>query len=325
MTTADRSTYRLDATERARITTIVREVWQAHDDLEAEAALRAIAVACHELPRGLRSFVTDFRLNFSAGYCVLKGWGLKAPVPATPNQLVTLPGLVDDAYLLLVGSLLGDPFAWRTQQQGRLVHDILPLRGQEQTQLGASSTVTLDWHTEDAFHELRPDFVVLMCLRNPLGTATTVAMVDPDRLTDEDLQALFRQEYVVEPDTSHVPASASEPDRAGDLRPVSLLYGDPRMPFLRADRAYMSCASDDPTSQLALRSLRDLLDASLVDIVLEPGDVCIINNHRAVHGRKPFTPRYDGSDRWLKRVCIARDLHRSYESAGSGARLRSAF
>jgi alpha-ketoglutarate-dependent taurine dioxygenase len=46
-------------------------------------------------------------------------------------------------------------------------------------------------------------------------------------------------------------------------------------------------------------------------VVLEPGDVCLIDNLKSVHGRKPFLARYDGSDRWLKRINIARDLRKS--------------
>jgi hypothetical protein len=30
-----------------------------------------------------------------------------------------------------------------------------------------------------------------------------------------------------------------------------------------------------------------------------------------VHGRKPFRARFDGADRWLKRLNVARDLRKS--------------
>jgi alpha-ketoglutarate-dependent taurine dioxygenase len=54
-----------------------------------------------------------------------------------------------------------------------------------------------------------------------------------------------------------------------------------------------------------------LIDESLTDLVLQAGDICFIDNYRAVHGRRPFKARYDGTDRWLKRVNIARDLRKS--------------
>jgi alpha-ketoglutarate-dependent taurine dioxygenase len=48
--------------------------------------------------------------------------------------------------------------------------------------------------------------------------------------------------------------------------------------------------------------------------VLEPGDFVFIDNYRAVHGRKPFKARYDGNDRWLKRINITRDLRKSRDA-----------
>ena len=43
-------------------------------------------------------------------------------------------------------------------------------------------------------------------------------------------------------------------------------------------------------------------------VVLSDGDVLVIDNDRAVHGRTPFVPRYDGTDRWLKRALVVREL-----------------
>jgi alpha-ketoglutarate-dependent taurine dioxygenase len=37
---------------------------------------------------------------------------------------------------------------------------------------------------------------------------------------------------------------------------------------------------------------------------LAAGDVLVVDNDVVVHGREPFRPRYDGTDRWLKRVSV---------------------
>jgi L-asparagine oxygenase len=50
-------------------------------------------------------------------------------------------------------------------------------------------------------------------------------------------------------------------------------------------------------------------------VVLEPGDLLVIDNSVAVHGRSPFTPRFDGTDRWLQRTFVVADL-----SASAGER-----
>ncbi|KOV84203.1 hypothetical protein ADL01_08735 [Streptomyces sp. NRRL WC-3618] len=46
------------------------------------------------------------------------------------------------------------------------------------------------------------------------------------------------------------------------------------------------------------------IEENLVGVPLEPGMRCFIDNYRAVHGRASFQARYDGTDRWLKRVSI---------------------
>jgi hypothetical protein len=40
------------------------------------------------------------------------------------------------------------------------------------------------------------------------------------------------------------------------------------------------------------------------ELVLEPGDLLILNNHRVVHGRRPFKPTYNRRGHWLKRVNV---------------------
>ncbi len=60
------------------------------------------------------------------------------------------------------------------------------------------------------------------------------------------------------------------------------------------------------------------IEEQLTDVVLEAGEICFIDNYRAVHGRRPFEARYDGTDRWLKRLIITRDLRKSRRRRPTG-------
>jgi hypothetical protein len=71
---------------------------------------------------------------------------------------------------------------------------------------------------------------------------------------------------------------------------------------------------DNPEAGAAFDTLKTLIDGVLEDRVLQPGDFCFIDNFQAVHGRKPFKARYDGSDRWMKRINVVRDLRKSREA-----------
>ncbi|MBO0784205.1 MAG: TauD/TfdA family dioxygenase, partial [Ktedonobacteraceae bacterium] len=92
---------------------------------------------------------------------------------------------------------------------------------------------------------------------------------------------------------------------------VSVFFGSADAPYLRLDPYFMDPLDDDPEAQEALNTLINLMDESLIDLVLQPGEFCFIDNYRAVHGRKPFKARYDGNDRWIKRISMTRDLRKS--------------
>jgi hypothetical protein len=47
------------------------------------------------------------------------------------------------------------------------------------------------------------------------------------------------------------------------------------------------------------------------NIPLAPGEILFVNNHLAVHGRRRFQARFDGTDRWLRRLWLASDLRPS--------------
>ena len=91
---------------------------------------------------------------------------------------------------------------------------------------------------------------------------------------------------------------------------VAILFGDPASPYLRIDPYFMQGAQGDK-QQEALEKIEAAIDAAMTDVVLAPGDICFIDNYRVVHGRKPFRARFDGTDRWLRRLNIARDLRKS--------------
>src|SRR5918992_1319928 len=142
----------------------------------------------------------------------------------------------------------------------------------------------------------------LMCLRNPDAVPTTFASIDEVRLDPDQVEVLFEPRFVFRPDPSH--PTDSEREKA----PV--LFGDPRSPYVRFDPYSM----DRPETEEA-RSAMDYLiravDENLTGVALLPGECLFIDNYKAVHGRSSFKARFDGTDRWLKRINIARDLRKS--------------
>jgi Fe(II)/alpha-ketoglutarate-dependent arginine beta-hydroxylase len=277
------------------------------------------------LPLRIQECLNWFRRH-EPGYGIIAGHPIDdlsiGPTPGHWNQLPNpSPTLDQDFLLVLYAALLGDAFGWATQQDGRMVHDVLPIKEDKGEQLGTAADVLLDWHTEDAFHPHRPDWVILACIRNPTKTATTVAVSDDLHLAADDVRVLSEPRFQILPDNSHLPQHNSTCgtvdfeviERLRTNPPsIPLLWGDPTRPYMRADRSFWRVSDQaDAEAEAALRRLSEEIERRLRDVVLHPGDFCFLDNYKVVHGRKPFPARYDGTDRWLKRSCVTRDLRRS--------------
>lgn len=313
----------IDAAELREIDRLLDEAEGELTDLDSDEALQCATVLAHRLPARIRRCLNEFRLERMSGVLCISGYVVdQERLGATPAHWREREGSSrahrEELLLVLYGSLLGDPIGWATQQDGRLVHDVVPIRGHEHEQLGSSSESLLTWHTEDAFHPLRGDFLGFACLRNPYAAATTVGYVDALDLPASVREVLSGERFSIRPDESHLPKNNSQPaeeafERVEEMQRsperVAVLFGDPDRPYIRADPYFMGVA--DREAQAALDELTKSMDELMFDLRLESGDFCFLDNYRVVHGRKPFTPRHDGTDRWLKRINVASDLRKS--------------
>lgn len=321
--------------EITAIRALLAELTTQYSSAEDDGFLKDACVIAHELPKRVRLFLNDFKqVESPAGTCLISGYPVNdekiGPTPAhwKFRQGVS-PTLSEEMLFVLFASLLGDVIGWATQQNGHIIHDVLPIKEDEDAQISTGSQQTIWWHNEDAFHPYRGDYVGLMCLRNDDRVPTTFVCIDAVELRYDVVKTLFEPYYCIRPDDSHsqkskgegalhagVPAellrSSYEHIQQLYARPpkVSVLFGDPKAPYIRADPYFMN-PPDDDSAQAALSELARTLDAALCQAILQSGDYLFIDNYRAVHGRKPFKARYDGTDRWLKRANITRDLRKS--------------
>ncbi len=239
------------------------------------------------------------------GAVVLRGMAAAdmSPAPTPPSWSNASPQDTAEwnAMLLLIASAIGNAFGWEGQQDGRLVHDIVPSKGHEQEQTGASSTVTLSPHTEDAFHPGRANLLLLACLRNDDAVPTVLSSVRHTELSPADRALLERPTLPILPDDSYSPSDG--PGATAPPEVATLWNGDEGL-GIRYDPAYTPLEQADPAYRAAYDRLSAELDRVAVDVTLQAGEVLVIDNDVAVHGRQPFRARYDGTDRWLKRVSV---------------------
>jgi L-asparagine oxygenase len=101
--------------------------------------------------------------------------------------------------------------------------------------------------------------------------------------------------------------------------PLAILSGPENAPQFVADFHAMKPLSD--TGQDAMAELEAALLSSLRGVVLDVGDMIVIDNGAAVHGRTRYSAHYDGADRWLRRCFAVADLTPSRWARRPGSRV----
>ncbi|MFB7286687.1 TauD/TfdA family dioxygenase [Actinacidiphila glaucinigra] len=302
----------------------VGELRQAAEDILEEfgtsttspALLEQVAHSAAQLSETLRHQCRP--VDTADGLFVMRGLAVDDhAVGPTPAGWATAgdSGAVYDIALLLVSALMGHPIAWEGQQDGRFVHNIVPSPGHETEQTGASSTVLLSPHTEDAFHPGRAHLLLLCCLRNHDNIATTAAGIRKTHLADQDIAALSKAVLPILPDDAYAEAQGFT-DQAPP--PVPTLHTTDEGMTLRYDPAYTPLDDADDDFRAAYERLSEELARVSVAVSLSPGDVLVVDNDLVVHGRVPFQARYDGTDRWLKRASVRVPGRRTRPAAEAG-------
>jgi len=320
--------------DNAAISPLLAKLAGTVDTIEDPDLIRRAPVLARDLPPHLLAFLEEFRIGEPSALCLISGLAVEddelgdTPAHWRDSQYGSR-SLQQEIFFLLCGSVLGDVFGWSTQQDGRIVHDVLPIAGHEHYEIGSNSLQHLSWHTEDAFHPCRGDYVALMCLRNPDLVETVVCDAADIDWSVLDVEALYEPAFTQMPDNSHRPENTAQStgdptiDRLRERsfaliqswnddpvgRPV--LFGDPEQPYMALDPYHMKLDGWSKRSLEAFQGLCDQIEANMRDVRLRPGDCVFIDNFRAVHGRKSFKARYDGTDRWLKRLNITRNLRGS--------------
>jgi hypothetical protein len=271
------------------------------------AFIRAAGHNARRLPAGVHDALVDFADAPSpSGALLLRGIPV-GRLPATPPRptAAIVKDRTSEFMLLTVGRRLGQPVGYLPEHGGDVIQNILPVQGTEARQVSTSSKVELMFHTEAAFHPHRPRYLLLLCLRGDRDgqartTLSSIREVAP-LLDDRVLEVLRQPRFRTAPDESYVGGRSTT---LGPAAPV--LTGDLDELYLTFDADLMT--GTDVEAQAALESLAAAVAEHHTGIVLEAGDLLVVDNALAVHGRTPFTPRFDGTDRWLQRTFVVADL-----------------
>ncbi len=278
-------------------------------DVLGEQFVQQAAYAAPSLPSTLHRALTDFTVDAGdTGAILVRGVpiGTLPATPATPGAAARSgKDLASEFALLTVARVLGQPVGYLPEHGGDIVQNIVPVQASATRQVSTSSKVQLMFHTEAAFHPHRPRYLLLLCLRGDPSANTTLSSIREvaPLLDPHVVDVLFQPRFRTAPDESYL----RHPDAPRSLgAPMAVLGGSRHAPTLVFDADLM--VGIDAQANDALQTLADAVAAHHTGVVLEPGDLLVIDNTVAVHGRSPFTPRFDGTDRWLQRTFVVADL-----------------
>ncbi len=280
---------------------------------EADEFVLTAYLQSAKLPVRVRRAAARFRRQGgSAGGFLIRGLPVD-PLPPTPDHAdyAVGVGLPAARVFAVAAALFGEQYGFRAELAGRIVQDILPVAGFEDTQQSISSRAPLELHCETVFTDHRADVIGLLCLRpdpeRMAGTVLTSTSMFLPLLDEKTIATLYQPRFSTTVDGSFLRGGGI--DHAITIGPIRVLDGGATRPRLRCDFAETRGLDDE--AQAALDALYKAACATLVEVRLDAGDMLLIDNHDAFHGRTPFTSHHGGHNRWLLRTFITRDLSRS--------------
>ncbi len=278
-----------------------------------EFSYDSAAAMANLLPMEVRNALMDVKTGVnSPRYIYIEGLPVDPFLPDTPNNgkwSEDKQTFISEAVLLGIAHMIGVPYAFRQEKDGKILHQITPAFGKEYSLSSAGSKSNLGDHIEAASDtQLRPDFVVLTCLRADKDrqaetTVTDIRDVLP-LLSSATVQELLRPKFKTRIPVSFTDAGADEQWSEA----IPILSDTLVLPRLIVDTDLTK--GIDEAANEALSELVQILNEPGIKnrFFLKPGDCLIIPNRTAVHGRTPFTPLFNGHDRWLQRTYVRQTL-----------------
>ncbi|MEM7482347.1 MAG: TauD/TfdA family dioxygenase [Acidobacteriota bacterium] len=294
--------------ERKEIETKVKEITSRITQWKRDDWMDEVAVASGSLPERIRRALRRFKREETAPWIRLRNLPYEpGQIPPTPVEIPAKPQSKEvravEVIQCLLACLVGELFGWSSHQGGSVITDILPQKDKLSEASGSGSGIDFSLHTEDAFHPNAPEYLGLICLRNHGLVPTVVSTILDVELNEHEKDILFEHRFIVGVNVAH---DAPQPSA-----PTSILFGDRKQPYFRFNANRQSAVPGDQAAAEALKKLEASLCNAQIGIALESGDALFIDNYRVAHGRPRFKPRFDGTDRWLKRVFLTGSLRSS--------------
>lgn len=292
----------LSSDEVQEISTLISELQKKYSCVDDKDFVELLPRWVEYLPLRLRVELKTFRQK---GYplSIVKGFvDLSGEIGPTPNHWreVYDTDAVYDYFCSLLSTLCGDVVGFSDLQEGKLVQEIFPIKEDSGKQLGTGS-VDLLLHTEDASLPYRADYIGFMCNRNVYNIPTIVSVPDLNKLSDKTLAILKQDKFRIFNDRP----SFTKQERDENYAVCPIITGNGENMFMRYDPLFLDQENLTDADKAAMAELEKFTEEGVFDLTLKAGEIAFIDNYQCAHGRRAYQPKYDGTDRWLKRTQIS--------------------
>lgn len=285
------------------------EGWRQHAT-QFRAALEQCGLSAAELSAYVRN--NPYLLLPNVFECV----GL----PPTPQEWVPLPDVPATraalATVVLVAGACGmETVSYGSENAGALFVNLVTLPG-----LGAiseKSQASMKGHTDAATFPFRgttdpefpriapaPDVVFLAALRNVDAVPTAVMPLPNilDRLSPEDARILKGPSIILSAQRTFVKGTQKALGETHVLDGAPVLHDGPEGTWVRYTHSQsLPFDENDAAAVAAKKNFEAACLAVTEHVVLKPGDLLLVNNRKALHGRSKVGPAVGGESRWLIR------------------------
>lgn len=271
---------------------------------------QSIKLTCEEIVLEIKKYAPNFtrvikRLLKNDAPCSILISGLPVITGKTERQVI------NEKMSLAFAHLLGFPFQYLQQNEGKLVAEITPREGYENTQSGLGRA-HFGWHTDDSIFSInhRTEWIQLLGVINEGLTETLISPIDDivKQLPNEALRILMENRFEVK-----MPTSFGFRHQIWSY-PLPLIWKNEQGQYEVGVPTYHVRISDqnDQPAHAALQALFSAIDICRYSVIIQAGTLFIFNNNRVLHGRTPVI-----GDRMVLRTYIRRDLNALREITGN--------
>jgi L-asparagine oxygenase len=312
----------LTSKELSELLTLARNITASPSE-DQELFCKQTKDQSKNIPSRIKEILLTFsKIGSETGVLLIK------PIPIDKNSMPETPKgnefRVGEKTILakiqaILLSAISDLVSYEAEGYGNLFQDIVPTKCMESVQTSLGSNTELEIHTEQAFSKLRPDILSLACLRGDVNAFTYIFPINKllEKLTNDEKTLLKNPLWKTGVDLSF--KLNNNEFLEGDIRgPMPILSGKPKDPTFVFDQDLMKGIT--PSAQKIIKKIVDIYYQDRISHNLKPGEIVFIDNNRAVHGRSPFSPKYDGQDRFLIRCFSTYDLNKSQYARNNNSR-----